>query len=94
MQLFKLTWWATTLTLAEAQKQWPDTNCKTDEDVKILGDRYEFIGDAKSVWKLWYELTNYLNYPYVEVYSSCGIKCEPELGITTGMFIKSDTFWL
>ncbi|MDD5151758.1 MAG: hypothetical protein PHC28_14985 [Flavobacterium sp.] len=91
MQLFRITWWATNLSLKEARKQYPERNFTQYDQVKYLGDRYEYIGDLKSTWKLWYELTVNCEYRFVEVFTLEGIKCDPEKGINY-MSSISDTF--
>jgi hypothetical protein len=54
---------------------------KTLSDNKFDSDnRFEYLGDAESIWNLWFLLTKTLNYKHVEVFSLDGVKQKPENG--------------
>lgn len=55
-----------------------DTTSEHEYDAKY---RYEYLGDALSIWSLWFMMTKQLQKQHVKVYSLDGIKQEPEKGM-------------
>lgn len=45
-------------------------------------NRFEYLGDAKSIWELWYLLTKNMDDQHVEIFSLNGIKQQPHIGIS------------
>lgn len=55
----------------------------TKEDDKYLADtedRYEFLGDLRSIWFLWHTFKVQQKKKHVEVFSLDGTKQQPEKG--------------
>ena len=44
--------------------------------------RYEYLGNALSIWNLWFMLVRQLQKQHVEVYNLNGLRQEPEKGLT------------
>lgn len=54
----------------------------TREDSKFKADkRYEYLGNAESIWQLWYILTFEQDKKHVEVYNLEGTPMRPLLGL-------------
>jgi len=68
---------------------WFDTD---NEDKWTADNRYEYLGNAQSIFRLWFTLTHELHAKHIDVFMLDGSRCDLRKGIEHMFSMDAGTF--